>query len=93
MGAILPALKADAALYRNYIYTEEPALGCPIRAYGGQDDPNIRLEHLEAWREQTTGSFAVRQFPGGHFYLFPAQTLPNGRGSETFLGALAEDLA
>jgi len=69
MRAILPALRADSALYRNYIYTAEPPLDLPIRAYGGEDDPRIRREHLEAWAEQTTKSFAVRLFPGGHFYL------------------------
>ena len=46
---ILPALRADAALYRNYVYAEEPPLDCPIRAYGGTEDPNVRREHLDAW--------------------------------------------
>ncbi|HEV3197375.1 MAG TPA: alpha/beta fold hydrolase [Bryobacteraceae bacterium] len=69
MRAILPALKADAALYRDYVYAEDAPLPCPIRAYGGRDDPNVRLEHLEAWAEQTTASFGVRRFAGGHFYL------------------------
>jgi len=69
MRAILPALKADAALYRNYVYAEDPPLACPIRAWGGDAGPNVRREHLEAWAEQTTASFAVRLFPGGHFYL------------------------
>jgi surfactin synthase thioesterase subunit/glycosyltransferase involved in cell wall biosynthesis len=69
MRAILPALRADAALYRNYIYLEDPPLDVPIRAYGGASDPRLRPEHLEGWAEQTTASFAVRMFPGGHFYL------------------------
>ncbi len=85
--AILPALKADAALYRNYVYSEAAPLSCPIRAYGGQDDPNVRLEHLEAWAGQTAGSFAVRLFPGGHFYLKGDK--PRG----AFLRALEADLA
>ena len=73
MRAILPALEADATLYRNYVYAEDAPLPCPIRAYGGADDPNVRREHLEAWAEQTTASFAVRVFPGGHFYLTKAR--------------------
>jgi surfactin synthase thioesterase subunit len=84
LRAILPALEADAALYRNYVYAEEPPFAFPIRAYGGFEDPNIRHEHLEGWREQTTGSFAVREFPGGHFYLTTART--------EFLAALEGDL-
>jgi surfactin synthase thioesterase subunit/glycosyltransferase involved in cell wall biosynthesis len=84
LRAILPALEADATLYRQYTYKEEPPFPFPIRAYGGVDDPNVRRPHLESWREQTTGSFAVREFPGGHFYW--NTTRPE------FLAALAEDL-
>jgi surfactin synthase thioesterase subunit len=85
MRAILPALEADATLYRNYIYAEDERLSMPIRAYGGVDDPNVRREHLDGWAEQTTMSFAVRVFPGGHFYLTMAR--------EAFLQALEADLS
>jgi surfactin synthase thioesterase subunit len=74
-----------AALYRNYIYAEGPPLPIPVRAYGGADDPNVRREHLDGWREQTTASFVVRVFPGGHFYPTTAR--------EAFLEALERDLA
>ncbi len=81
---ILPALREDAAIYRNYVYAEEPPLDFPVRAYGGAKDPNVHREHLEGWKEQTTASFALRVFPGGHFYL---QTY-----RQEFLAALARDL-
>ena len=85
MRGILPALEADATLYRHYIYAEDAPLPMPVRAYGGADDPNVRREHLDGWAEQTTASFAVRVFPGGHFYLNTAR--------EAFLAALEKDLA
>ena len=85
LRAILPALEADAALYRHYVYAEAPPLPIPLRAYGGADDRNVRREHLDGWAEQTTASFAVRVFPGGHFYLTTAR--------EAFLDALESDLA
>ncbi|HWR51153.1 MAG TPA: alpha/beta fold hydrolase [Bryobacteraceae bacterium] len=84
MRLLLPPLKADTFLYRNWSYTEEPPLPCPIRAYGGAEDENVAREHLEAWREQTCGSFAMRIFPGGHFYLRTHQS--------EFLDALGRDL-
>jgi len=84
MHAILPALRADADLYRKYAYTEDAPLGCAIRAYGGAGDSNVRREHLEAWAEQTTASFAMRLFPGGHFYMQSTKV--------EFLAALAADL-
>jgi surfactin synthase thioesterase subunit len=75
MRALLPALKADAALYRSYIYSEDEPLPFPICAYGGTKDPNIRADHLDPWSEQTTAGFMVRRFPGGHFYWqqYPAE--------------------
>jgi surfactin synthase thioesterase subunit/glycosyltransferase involved in cell wall biosynthesis len=81
---VLPALRADAALYRNYIYAVEPPLDCPIRAYGGTEDPNVRREHLEAWALETTSSFGLRMFPGGHFFPQSAR--------EDLLAAMAHDL-
>jgi len=65
----LPALLSDARLYRNYVYTPEPPLPCPIFAYGGDADPNVTSAHLDAWREQTTAEFERTEFPGGHFYF------------------------
>ena len=73
MRVLLPALRADAALYRNYVYCEEPPLACPIRAFGGEADPNVTRDHLEAWARQTTASFRLRLFPGGHFYMHSAE--------------------
>lgn len=85
MRAILPALEADASLYRNYVYAEDPPLPISLRAYGGAEDPNVRREHLDGWAQQTTASFAVRVFPGGHFYLTTVR--------EPFLEALETDLS
>jgi surfactin synthase thioesterase subunit/glycosyltransferase involved in cell wall biosynthesis len=83
--AVLPALRADTRLYRHYVYAEEAPLDCAIRAYGGVDDAHVTYAHLEAWAEQTGASFAVRRFPGGHFYLRAAPP--------ELLRAIAEDLA
>ena len=69
----LPALLSDARLYRHYAYTPEVQLGVPIFAYGGEADPNVTAEHLDAWSAQTTGLFQRRDFHGGHFYLERSQ--------------------
>ena len=83
--AILPALRADAALYRRYVYTACDPFEFPIRAYGGLEDANVGGEHLEAWSRRTSSTFAARTFPGGHFYLQAHR--------DEVLAALAEDLA
>jgi Predicted thioesterase involved in non-ribosomal peptide biosynthesis len=69
LRVLLPALRADTILYRNYVYTEEPPLPIAIHACGGLSDPNVTAAHLEPWSEETTLSFDVAQFPGGHFFL------------------------
>jgi surfactin synthase thioesterase subunit/glycosyltransferase involved in cell wall biosynthesis len=84
MRYALPVLRADAGLYRNYVYLPEPPLPFPIFAYGGRSDPNVSPEHLEAWREQTTAAFMRREFDGSHFFI-------NSAGEE-FMQALLEDL-
>jgi surfactin synthase thioesterase subunit/glycosyltransferase involved in cell wall biosynthesis len=65
----LPLLRADTRLYRNYRFVPGPQLACPIAAYGGDRDPNVRREDLADWAELTRGGFAQREFAGGHFYL------------------------
>lgn len=80
----LPVLRADARLYRNYVYVPDAPLNIPVLAFGGEDDPNIRPEHLEAWREQTTATFQLRRFAGGHFFL--------QSGADAFLNTLRSDL-
>ncbi|HUJ23197.1 MAG TPA: alpha/beta fold hydrolase [Bryobacteraceae bacterium] len=74
MRLALPALRADAALYRNYVYQEGPPLDCPIRAYGGSGDERITQRDLEMWAEQTTSSFGCSLLPGGHFFIQEHQT-------------------
>ena len=78
-----PALRADTTLYRNYIYTEEPPFDCPIHAYCGLDDPNVTREQMAAWAGETTRSFDLKIFPGGHFFIHSQQT--------EFLEALSRD--
>jgi surfactin synthase thioesterase subunit/glycosyltransferase involved in cell wall biosynthesis len=84
LRVVMPALLADTALYRGYVYRAEPPLDCPIFAYGGAEDPNVRREHLDAWRNETTEGFSLRLFPGGHFFIDSARS--------EFLAALSEDL-
>ena len=84
LRAILPALTADAALYRRYVYVEDAPLSLPIRAYGGSADLNVLPQHLHAWQEQTAAGFVVRLFAGGHFFLHESRA--------EALAALAADL-
>jgi len=69
MEIMLPVLRADFALYENYVYAPDSPLNCPILAFGGLQDRRVSHGDLEAWRDQTSVSFSLRMFSGDHFYL------------------------
>jgi medium-chain acyl-[acyl-carrier-protein] hydrolase len=57
------------------VYTTAPLLSCPISAFGGLHDHRVSRGDLEAWRDQTSGSFSLRMFAGDHFFLNTTQPL------------------
>jgi medium-chain acyl-[acyl-carrier-protein] hydrolase len=75
MQIMLPVLRADFAVYETYVYSTEPPLDCPISTFGGLQDARVSRGDLEAWRDQTSGSFSLRMFPGDHFFLNTTQPL------------------
>ena len=75
MQIMLPVLRADFAVYETYAYATEPPLNCPISTFGGLQDQRVSRGDLEAWRNQTNGSFSLRMFPGDHFFWNTTQPL------------------
>lgn len=69
MALLLPAVRADYAVYETYTHTPGPPLTCPLTALGGAQDANAGGEALLGWEAHTTGRFHLRLWPGGHFYL------------------------
>ena len=69
MRLVLPAVRADYRAVETYAYEPGPLLTCPMTAVIGDSDPRVDRAEAEAWRQQTTGEFSLRVFPGGHFYL------------------------
>ena len=69
MALFLPVIRADFALTDAYAYSPEPPLDCPIHAFGGEMEHEFSETDLDAWREETSSSFSLELFPGGHFYL------------------------
>jgi surfactin synthase thioesterase subunit len=69
LDMLLPVLRADYELSETYGPLPGGGLRCPVAAYMGTADPEVELAGLRAWREETTGEFTARVFPGDHFYL------------------------
>ena len=72
MELLLPLMRADFAISEAPAF-DAPALPCPFAVWGGVEDPHVSPSDLEPWREETTGGFDVRLFPGGHFFLRSAR--------------------
>ena len=75
MQMLLPVLRADFAVIETYAYTPESPLDCPITAFGGLQDREVRYDDLKVWQEQTNAAFSLHMLPGDHFFLQPAQPL------------------
>ena len=95
MSLLNPILRADLEICQTYEYAPRPPLECPLTVFGGLGDQDVSREQLEGWRDYTTSSFAVRMFPGNHFYLHSAayvllrmiaqdlRIMPGGNGRQT----------
>lgn len=73
LSIVLPTLRADCMITETYIYKHEPPLSCPISVFGGLQDPLVKREELEGWREQTSGLFSLRMLDGDHFFLHSSE--------------------
>ena len=66
---ICPILKADFAVMETYVHCEEPPLGIPIVAFGGETDDTVPRSDLLQWNRHTASGFKERIFSGGHFFI------------------------
>lgn len=85
MQFLLPVIRADMELCNTYVCDPEPPLPCPITAFGGLEDQKSGRKCLEGWQNYTTGRFALRMFPAGHFFLRPWE--------RSLLEAISKELA
>ncbi|WP_213454858.1 thioesterase II family protein [Rhizomonospora bruguierae] len=65
-----PLLVADFAVNECYTFEPDTPLNIPITAVVGRSDPGAGEELMAAWKEQTTGGFALHLLDGGHFAIF-----------------------
>lgn len=70
LDLVLPAMRADYHALGTYRWRGGEPLTVPVTALTGDSDPMMTVEDADTWRAYTTGDFAAKVFPGGHFYLF-----------------------
>jgi len=69
LALLLPGLRADIIALETFRPGPRSPVPIPISAFGGDSDPMTPVSHLQEWKSETQGAFALRVFPGGHFYL------------------------
>ena len=69
MELLLPMLRADVQMIETYAYEPGHPLDCPITAFGGLDDSDLRTEDMDGWRAHTNSHFEIKLFPGDHFFV------------------------
>jgi surfactin synthase thioesterase subunit len=69
MRAALPALRADYQATETYSCAPDVTVNCPITVLTGDSDPKTTLDEAAAWDTHTRGSFELKIFAGGHFFL------------------------
>ena len=73
LQSYLPVLRADLTLYETRGYEAESPLTVPITVVGGNRDPFVSAECLEAWSTQTIVGFKRHELRGEHFFLKEAR--------------------
>lgn len=66
---VLPMVRADARMTQNYFYEPGPPVTYGVTAVAGQNDPDVKPEHLSAWQQHTTEKVCTRLYPGTHFFF------------------------
>ena len=70
---MLPLLRADFAAAETYHYQDQAPLSCPLTALGGDADPEVSVDEIEAWGEQTEAAFDFQILDGDHFFFQQSQ--------------------
>ncbi|HWY12930.1 MAG TPA: SDR family NAD(P)-dependent oxidoreductase, partial [Bacteroidia bacterium] len=82
---MLPSLRADILLGKNYTYKDAEPLHCPLTAVAGLQDTVFTAEQLKGWSKHTKGEFTFKTVNGGHLFCRD--------NKEELLKILTEELA
>ncbi|MDY7090267.1 MAG: alpha/beta fold hydrolase [Actinomycetota bacterium] len=73
----LPAIRADYRAIELYRSPPERRLSCALTVLTGADDPLTTVAEAARWKDHTTGTYRMKSFPGGHFFIAAQQAAVN----------------
>jgi surfactin synthase thioesterase subunit len=69
MALFVPMMKADFAALAEYEHAPSERFDIPITVMIGKDE-EISREDVLAWQDLTRRVITVKEFSGGHFFIF-----------------------
>ena len=72
LSVLLPAIRADFVACERYRCEPGATLRIPVVVCGGEHDPDVDPDGLDAWSAATSAQVRIRRFAGGHFFIHDA---------------------
>ena len=67
--AILPGMRLDFPLLKNYRFLPGSPLDCPITAFAARQDDFVYTDEIREWTQHTVGGFELIEVDGDHWFL------------------------
>lgn len=67
--AILPDMRRDFPLLKNYRFQMSSPLHCPITAFAARQDDMVYMDEIREWIEYTDSGFELIEVDGDHWFL------------------------
>jgi surfactin synthase thioesterase subunit len=67
--AILPGMRRDFPLLKNYRFQRSSPLHCPITAFAARQDDMVYTDEIREWIQHTDGGFNLIDVDGDHWFL------------------------
>ena len=67
--AILPLMRRDWPLLKNYRFQRLAPLNCPITAFAARQDDVVYTDEVQAWSRHTQAGFELIEVDGDHWFL------------------------
>jgi acyl transferase domain-containing protein/NADPH:quinone reductase-like Zn-dependent oxidoreductase/surfactin synthase thioesterase subunit/NADP-dependent 3-hydroxy acid dehydrogenase YdfG len=69
LKAILPGMRRDFPLLKNYRFLPLAPLNCPITAFAARQDDMVYTDEIREWSRHTEGGFELIEVDGDHWFL------------------------
>ncbi len=69
LASIIPLMRSDWPLLKNYRFQPNAPLNCPITAFAARQDDMVYTDEIREWSQHTAGGFELIEVDGDHWFL------------------------